>query len=210
MKAINAIYKHRHLYDSETGRRIILNENSEVSITVQDNALLKTDPYNPPHQLLLSSEELLKNMKAKKLFHKLFLKKGTKLWFSIKAGVKENKSKNSSGPNKTEEGEIVNAGAVYQFEVVLNEDLFWVSKHKEPPLADVFECACTVVKECSNTIEYFEPIYATSLNQAYTRTFEFYFPMYASANANIYKKISLKQHFDDFLQSQRTGLELEA
>jgi hypothetical protein len=208
MKAINAIYKHRHLYDSKTGQRIILNENSEVSITVQDNALLKTDPYNPPHKALLTSEELLSNIKFKRLFHKLLFKKGTKLWFNIKAGVKVNKSKSTTGSNK-EEDKIVDAGAVYQLEIELNEDLYWVSKHKEPPLADVFECACTVVGESSNAIEFFEPIYATSLNQAYTRTFEFYFPLYASANANIYKKISRKQHYDDFLQNYRIGIILE-
>jgi hypothetical protein len=208
MKAINAIYKHRHLYNVVTGKRIILNENSEVSITVQDTALLKTDPYNPPHKALLTMDELLSNIKLKKLFHKLLFKKGTKLWFNIKAGVKVNKSKSSTGPYE-EEDKIVDAGAVYQLEIELNEDLFWVSKQKEPTMADVFECACTVIGETSNAIEFFEPIYATSLNQAYTKTFEFYFPLYASASANVYKKISRRQHYDDYLQNFRMGNQLE-
>ena len=93
MKAINAIYKHRHLYNLETGMRIILDENSEISITVMADSLLKEDPNNPPHKNFRSREQLIAAIETDYKFYKLFLEKGSKLWFRVNAGERVKKNK---------------------------------------------------------------------------------------------------------------------
>jgi len=207
MKALNAIYKHRHLYNRDTGKRIILDENSEISITVNESSLLKEDPYNPSHETLRTREQLIYLLKEPGKFYTLFLEKGSKLWFRVNAGEKVKKNKNS-GTKSDKEGkdDFANNKDIYLFEIELQEDLFWVSDNKEFKNAVVFECACTVTRECYDHLLFFEPIFAPSLNQAYTRTYEFYFPMYASANASIYNKISLSENTDDLLRNRRNSI----
>lgn len=195
MKALNAIYKHRHLYDTSTGKRIILDENSEISITVQENSLLKEDPYNLPHRNLRTKEELISLIEKEGKFYQLFLEKGKKLYFTVSAGEKVKVDKKSKIQSTDEAPEIFdNIKDMYLFEIELQEDLFWVSIDEDFKKPVVYDCACTVTKELYNRLKYFEPVYAPSLNQAYTRTFEFYFPLYGSANASIYNKISLNQN----------------
>lgn len=203
MKAINAIYKHRHLYNKDTGKRIILEENSEISITVQEDSLLQEDPYNPPHKFLRTREQIIEELESKNLKSSLFLEKGSNLWFRVNAGEKIRKSKpNRNWSEKSEEENFINNKDAYLFEIQLEEDLFWVAKEFEST-SIVSECACTVVKEYYNHLRYFEPIYATSLNKAYTNTFEFYFPMYASATASIYERISMNKNGNDLLRTHR-------
>ena len=203
MKAINAIYKHRHLYNNETGKRIILEENSEITITIQDNSMLREDPYNPPHKICRSREQIIKELEAKYGYVKLFLEKGSKLWFRVNAGekVRKNKTAKKSEDGSTPESFINNKDA-YLFEIELEEDLFWVAKDNGGASV-VSECACTVVREYYNHLRFFESIYAPSLNKAYTNTYEFYFPMYATATASIYERISLNKNGNDLLRIHR-------
>ncbi|MEI8048513.1 MAG: hypothetical protein WCI92_14110 [Bacteroidota bacterium] len=206
MKVINAIYKHRHLYNVDTRKRIILDENSEISITVNENSILKEDPYNPPHTTLLTRKQLIDKIEKENLFFRLFLEKGSKLWFTVNAGEKVKKDKTPRYPSDEIPENFVNNKDSYLFEIELQEDLFWVSNEQYPKKADVYSCACTVIRECHNQLHFFEPIYSPSLNQAYTRTFEFYFPLYASANASIYNKILVHPHNLVYLKSRREGL----
>lgn len=201
MKAINAIYKYRHLYNVETGERLIIDENAEVSITLLEPSLLKQDPYNPPHKKLRSREEIISGFEADKKFYMPFLDRGSKLWFRVNAGEKVIKRKASgTNPESSDHEDFVNNKDAFLFEIELNEDLFWISNTDDFKKSEVSPCACTVVRECYNHLRFFERIYAPSLNQAYTKTYEFYFPMYASANASIYNKISLSERNNDFIK----------
>jgi hypothetical protein len=202
MKAINAIYKHRHLYDNETGKRIILEENSEITITVQDNSILREDPYNPPHKAFRSRERIIEELKAKYDFVSLFLEKGSKLWFRVNAGEKVRKSKSAKKSEDDSNPEFIKNKDAFLFEIELDEDLFWVAKDNGGDSV-VSECACTVVREYYNHLRFFEPIYAPSLNKAYTNTYEFYFPLYGSATASIYNTISLNKNGNELLRMHR-------
>jgi hypothetical protein len=203
MKAINAIYKHRHLYNNETGKRIILEENSEITITVQDNSMLNEDPYNPPHKTIRSQDQIMEELLAKYEHVSLFLERGSKLWFRVNAGEKVRKSKSSRNwEDNSQQESFVNNKDAFLFEIQLDEDLFWVKK-KEGKDSVVSECACTVVREYYNHLRFFESIYAPSLNKAYTNTYEFYFPMYATATASIYERISLNKNGNDLLRIHR-------
>jgi hypothetical protein len=208
MKAINAIYKHRHLYNVDTRKRIILDENSEISITVNESSILKEDPYNPPHTIFRTREQLINQIKKENLFFRLFLEKGSKLWFKVNAGEKVKKDKTTRYPSDEIPEKFVNNKDSYLFEIELQEDLFWVSNEGNPKKADVYECASTVVRECDNRLYFFEPIYAPTLNQACTRTFEFYFPLYASPGGSVYEKILVHPQKPVYLKNRREGLSL--
>lgn len=203
MKAINAVYKHRHLYDATSGKRIILDENSKISITVQEDSLLKEDTYNLPHKDIRTTEELIIAIKEDYKFFHLFLERGSRLYFRVNAGekVKANRKQKFLSSNDGLETFDDNKD-IYLFEIELQEDLFWVciDENKQPI---VYDCACIVTKELLNRLKFFEPVYAPTLNQAYTRTFEFYFPLYGSANASIYNKISVDVNNVDFLKNYR-------
>lgn len=194
MKAFNVLYKHRHLYNSDTGKRIILNEHSRITITVDEKDVLNIDPYNPPHQHLLSEDELIVKLRQNGYYGKHFLPRGSELWFQLKAGFKTGKQ---------------NEREIYYFLIRLDEDLFWISRQQQPEKAKVMDCACTVVAEISGKLEHFEPIYAKSLNQAYTNTFEFFFPLYASATSDIYDKVALDPDLHHYVSEKRENLFLE-
>ena len=48
---INAIYKYGHLYDRETGKRILLKESVELALVIQSRQadLYVVDPKNDPN-----------------------------------------------------------------------------------------------------------------------------------------------------------------
>jgi hypothetical protein len=207
MKAINAIYKHRHLYNLDTGKRIILDENSLVSITVMEDSLLKDDPYNPPDKILRSREQLIAEIEKEHKYFKLFREKDSKLWFRVNAGERVKKNKASRILSEIEEQELfINNRDAYLFEIDLQEDLFWVCNDLDFNNSAVYKCACTVVKECYNHLRFFEPIYAPTLNQAYSRTYEFYFPLYGSATTSIYNTIIVSDKRGDFLRNHRNNI----
>jgi hypothetical protein len=46
------------------------------------------------------------------------------------------------------------------------------------------------VESCLSNFEFFESIYATSLNDAYTKTYELYFAMFGKSTCNAFDRFS--------------------
>lgn len=180
MKSIDAIYKFGNLYDKATKRRIIINDGAEVSITLQSsNDLLSEDPKLPQKAPLNAKEKedaviaFCQKQQEQTKYWKLF-KKGKHLYFEISASVK---SRDGMEPFH------------YIFELELLEDLYIYNKRNEPKYARFIDCACQVQK-CSPQFEFFEPMMATSLNDAYTKTFELYFAMCGKSTCNAFDRFA--------------------
>jgi len=86
MEAYNTIYKYGFLYNKDTGKRILLAEGSELTITVDADDVLKTDPYNEAN-VSITTEERLALLKKKGFKEAFKLKgKGELLYLEISAG----------------------------------------------------------------------------------------------------------------------------
>lgn len=80
--------------------------------------------------------------------------------------------------------------------MTLLEDLYIYNKKKEPKDARFFECQCLVSKCLDEGFMFFEPTYAKSLNDAYTKTYELYFAMFGKSTANAFDRFFESYSFD--------------
>ena len=78
------------------------------------------------------------------------------------------------------------------FKVRLLEDLYIYNKKSEVKYARFFNCHC-IVESCLSNFEYFESVYATSLNDAYTKTYELYFAMFGKSTCNAFDRFSINE-----------------
>lgn len=175
MKSIDVIYKFGNLYDRQTLKRVLIEDGAELSIVLHPENIMDQDPNIPAKELLNASEKeeeikafSQKDGKAK--YWKLF-ESGKLLYFEITAVIK----------GKTKES------FYFKFEVQLLEDLYVYNKKTEVKFARFFECQC-LVKRCLDNFEFFEPITAGSLNDAYTKTFELYFAMSGKSTCNAFDR----------------------
>tara|TARA_R110002096_G_scaffold365147_4_gene558489 strand:+ start:1505 stop:2098 length:594 start_codon:yes stop_codon:yes gene_type:complete len=172
MKAYAAKFKYGFLYDQETDKRIILAEGSKLTITVENSDVLNQDPYNHPYNPE-KEEKKMSELKGKGYKEVVILKEKSKpLFFEISAGFRSK----SHEPIKS------------LFEVQLSETLFGARKEFDRDY-DLISCHCVVSKCISENLEFFEPIYAYSLNDAYSKTYDFYFRLYGKQAANAKEKI---------------------
>ncbi|WP_163377803.1 hypothetical protein [Cyclobacterium sp. SYSU L10401] len=172
MKAYNAKFKYGFLYDQETGKRIILAEGSELTITVENSDVLDQDPYNHPYNPQ-KEEDKMSELKGKGYKEVIILKEKSKpLFFEISAGFRSK----SHEPIKS------------LFEIQLLENLYGARKEFDKDY-DLLSCHCVVSKCIFKNLEFFEPIYAYSLNDAYSKTYDFYFRLYGKQAANAKEKI---------------------
>ena len=168
MEAYNTIYKYGFLYNKDTGKRILLAEGSELTITVDADDVLKTDPYNEAN-VSITTEERLALLKKKGFKEAFKLKgKGELLYFEISAGSKS---------KKIEKVKCL-------FVVQLEESLLGARKDVTKDF-DLVDCHCTVIECTSQNLAFFEPIHAYSLNDAYSKTYDFYFRLYGKQAANV-------------------------
>jgi len=169
MEAINVIYKFGNLYDKTTKKRIVINDGTEISLVLNSrNDILPEDPNLTDTKPLLNAEQKEQEVKifCKKQarttrYWKLFTE-GKALFFEISAGVRTRN-----------EVKVFR----YTFKIALLEDLYIYNKKSEPKYARFFDCRCKV-QECFPEFDFFEPIAATSLNDAYTKTYELYFAIW--------------------------------
>lgn len=176
MQPIQAIYKFGNLYDKNTKKRILIEDGSEISVTIQPQHLLSQDPNLKPEKLLNATEkEAEVNAKIGKEKHWKLFNSGEKLYFEISAGIKKSTTKNE--------------GFRGVFQVKLLEDLYIFNKKSDVKYARFFKCHC-LVESCLNGFEYFEPIYTTSLNDTYTKTYELYFSMFGKSTCNAFNEFS--------------------
>lgn len=168
MKAFNAIYRYGYLYDADTNERILLAEGSPLSVTVQREDLLSVDPYNQPRPNASLEDKLAKLKRQGFTQAAVLLPKGDPLYFEVNAGVRSKKSR-----------------TLYcLFKLRLEEDLLAARKDIAKPL-QLVECNCTVTACLSDNLPSFEPIYAYSLNDAYSKTYDFYFRLYGKQVTNV-------------------------
>lgn len=167
MKAFTAKYKYGFLYDTEKKERILLAEDSKLTVTVQEEDLLKEDPYNLSNHPISRAEQL--ETLAKKGYKEAveIKSRGDKLYFEITAGVRSKKLETFK----------------CLYEVILQEDLFGARKDLSKDF-DLVECHCVVDKCLTDNLAFYEPIYAYSLNDAYSKTYDFYFRLYGKQAAN--------------------------
>jgi len=205
---INAIYKYGHLYDRETGKRILLKDNAELALVVESRQkdLYTVDPKNDPDDegnKPRPIETLTELIDAEGFHHVQKLKdRGEHLYFVIKAGDKNEQGRRS-----------------YEccFRVTLLEELYMVWKHAgetdgEFYFRDNRGCSCVVDKLVYGELDekYFEPIYGSSLNDVYTLTYEMYFARFGRSSANIYKILTEEPRgkSQPFMSLRRRNIEL--
>lgn len=175
MQSIEAIYKFGNLYDKDTKKRILIEDGASITVKLTPKDILLQDPNLKPDQLLSTEkkeEEVIASIKNEPYWK--VLSADTSLYFKISAGIKRNE--------KTEAIECL-------FKVRLLEDLYIYNKKKEAKYARFFNCHC-IVESCLSNFEFFEPIYATSLNDAYTKTYELYFAMFGKSTCNAFDRFS--------------------
>jgi hypothetical protein len=176
---LDAEYRYGKLYNVETGKRILIAEDAKVMVIVKEGDILEKDPYNhyiePPKKEKIE-KELEEKKKANKCFrYELIAERGSYLKFQIKAG-----KANKDGKYFIER----------TFKVKLLAELYMVQK-KEGDSNGVVYPACCVVESVEGELPRFEPIYAYSLNDAYMKTYDFYFALFGKPTTNIYNNYFL-------------------
>ncbi|GAB3589595.1 hypothetical protein [Hymenobacter daeguensis] len=201
MKVISTEFHNGHFWhrDQVTGvaKRLVFHNGSEVVVTVNsDQDLYPEDPQNIPCAELENPSQadeeraayfaaLTKKAEEKKgqYFEALrIMKRGEVLFFQISAGTVH-----TNGRKKR---------IVSWFEVELLEDLYLTRKTRTGA-GTVADCKCVVRRELDQRLTFFEPVYAYSLNDAYSKTYVLYFNIFGKGTTNVYT------HF--YLGSQEAG-----
>lgn len=205
MKAYNAIYKYGHLYDAETGQRILLKENSEIALVIQsfERDIYAVDPKNDPNDegnLPRSVEDLKALVESEQYHHfEKVLDRNQHLYLKIKAGDKDEQGKRR-----------------YDccFRVTLLEELYMIWKAPGTKIGEFFlkhnrSCSCVVDALIYGELDkhFFEPIYGSSLSDVYTLTYEMYFSRFGRSGVNIYKFIHSDPYINDKTMEQKRDIE---
>ncbi len=166
MHSKNLIYKNGHFY--ENGMRIEIKEGAKVCIVANESDFeeLPSDLFYLPK--IKSSKELIEEINSDfDIFEsKNIINKGTKLYFSI---------------SRVE----LKKRVIHKFKAELLEDLYlFKRKTWKKPEYRLYDCACIVKENISDSLDYFEEIQAKSLNEAYKKTFVHYFGNKGNAACN--------------------------
>lgn len=159
MVSKNLIYKNGHFYDSKSGKRIGIKDNAEVCIVAADKDFISFSPAGK-YPLGIKEDSVKENeIKSDKTISqsKRIRKRGELLYFYI---------------NHSKDG----LEAHHEFEVELLEDLYMYLKNDwKIQEGKLYDCACVIRKTLTHSIEYFEKVYAQSLNEVYKNTYVHYF-----------------------------------
>ncbi len=148
MKKLKLIYKYGRLYDKETKKRIIINDETCLSIELPKDATLDEDPKLGKPGAIKGDYDL-----AKEVFDKFYkdkdntsywriLRAGNSLYFEI--GIKDEVT-------SKKKDEMV-------FRLTLLEDLY-LKKKGGKKLGDLYDCQC-VIDTCYGDFPYFEKLFA--------------------------------------------------
>jgi hypothetical protein len=201
MKVISTEFHNGHFWqrDPKTGgaRRLVFHNGSEVVVTVNsDQDLYPNDPANLPHPapadpkradlkraLYFAALALKAESKAGQYFEATrIMRRGDVLYFQISAGTVHTNGRKEK--------------IVSWFEVELLEDLYLTRKTRTGE-GTVADCQCIVRRELDERLTFFEPVYAYSLNDAYSKTYVLYFNIFGKGTTNVYT------HF--YLESREGG-----
>lgn len=152
MESKNLIYINGHFYEKQSGLRLELEEGAEICVIATDNGFIKANPAGTWPLEVINSEEKEFELKsdAEIVSYKKIFDKGSFLYFYI----------SRTKPGKVKHG----------FKVELLEDLY-MYRTKNAEEGDLYRCACVVKENFSKSLNYFENIYARSLNELYKNTF---------------------------------------
>ena len=174
-KTFDAVYRYGKLYDAETKTRILVAEGAKLLVIVNEIDILPKDPYNH-YEEPRTKEAIEEELKRKKFFrYRLLAERDSCLQFQIKAG-----KANKNGKYRME----------HTFTVRLLSELYMVQKTKANKYGIVYPASC-VVESVTGDLPNFEPIYAYSLNDAYMKTYNFYFALFGKPTINIYNNYFL-------------------
>lgn len=184
MKSYNIVFKNNKFYEAEAGKRVFPKDGGIFLIASDSECFEDNDPLNLPHQpqsILNTAEKLqelldLENLKS----YSLFLPANTHLFFKVSLSKKKN----------TQEA------MHYEFRLTLLEDLYlyYSTTWKDNSFAESFNCKCIVDVDVLGNVGFFEPIYANSINEAYSKTRQFYFANQGTAGASAYKVMKLENN----------------
>lgn len=174
MKTHNIIYKNNKFYDKVTCQRVHPKEGYEFIIAGDDNNFGDFDVLNQPHEEISDAIKKLEEIKKLKNIdqYEILLPSGSTLDFHLSITKTKHRGEDE----------------FYEFRLQLLEDLYlykcnsW-SKEKLPEL---YNCRCVVFEDLLGNVKFFEPIYANSVNEAYSKTRQFYFPNQGTPGTNIY------------------------
>lgn len=179
MKELNAVYRFGNYYDRETKKRILIEDGAIVKLKLSETDILEADPNLVPTKFAdakLKFDECQsfywENPDAR--FWKLY-ETGQIFFFELTAGIRKR--------NQTEYFK-------FGFQLQLLEDLYLYNRKNEPDKARFFDCHC-IVEKCLTEFEFFEPVYAKSMNDALTKTYELYFSMFGKSTANAFDRLYL-------------------
>ena len=190
MKSFNIIFKNNKFYQFDTGKRVYPKDGGIFLLVSDDENFAENDPLNLPFnedvknsEAKLEEVKQLKNLKS----YALMLPADTILYFSFSLNKKKNE----------------NESMKYGFRLRLLEDLYLycATSWRENKPAEVCDCKCVVEQDFYPNVDYFEPIYANSLNEAYSKTRQFYFPNQGTPGASIY--VVMKTEEEETLKEVR-------
>lgn len=158
MESKELIYKNGHFYEAN-GKRVGLKDGVKITISAQENPFISFSPVGAyPLKVLNSAQKEFEiRNEAKLTKQRKIYERGSFLYFSIPRVVGE---------------KII----THEFKVELKEELYLHLKSNWKLQEErLYNCACVVTKNISGTIDFFEEVYAESLNEAYKYTFVHYF-----------------------------------
>jgi hypothetical protein len=180
MEAFKAIFQHGKLYNRETKQRIHIAEKAMVTIILENKDIMSNDPYNEEHEVeedLEILKEIEKKLEEKKIAsYKKIASANSYLTFEIKAGKKSKAGSQALS---------------YKCRLKILNDLYIIQKNSTNCYGVVYPCSC-IVEETFPNIPFFEKIHAYSLNDAYMKTYDWYFTHYGKPTTNIYDHFSLE------------------
>ncbi len=174
MKSYNIIYKNNKFYDISTNKRVYPKENGQFVIAGDDNNFGAEDILNQPHSHLNNAEEQFANVhwiKNIKQYVQL-LPAGSSLEFDFSISKLKHQNEEYN----------------YSFRLELLEDLYLytATTWKAAKLPELHDCRCVVIEDLGHNVDFFEPIFANSINEAYSKTRQFYFPNQGTPGASVY------------------------
>lgn len=167
-----------HFVDIETNKRLLPKNGSEYVLVGRDFEMIENDILNEPfnESKLLDSEAkeaVIKEIRSKSY---IIAKKGQKFVFRIGLG------KSVEYPRQ------------YVFVVKLFEDLWAYPVKEDRKDWRLHNCKCEVNACLYGDLEMYEPIYSYSLNDAFSKTIQFYFPLNRKSSGNVQ---TLMKFFDE-------------
>ena len=179
MKTFEAIFQHGKFYDAKTKSRIFIKEGAKATLVLDDKDVMKSDPYNEKQEIDKTIDvlaDIKEKIAARKLSaYKKIASANASVNFIIKAGKKD-----SNG----------NYPVSCIFTLVLLQDLYMVQRRATDAYGVVYSSPC-IVEKANPELPCFEKIQAYSLNDAYMKTYDWYFAHYGKPTTNIYQHFSL-------------------